>query len=128
MASDSNVAWQELGVVSDDETGVAARVFVGTRGRVPVPMVQLGRLGPGGKDFFPSIVPEVQWAAGAGTIPDLGKSASLPDSLTKQVYDMLKPHLVLPNEADLSEDDFKLIEIDAPAKMNAGLFCGLRCS
>lgn len=128
MTKVSSVSWQELGIISDDETGIAARVFVSTKGRVPVPMVQLGRLGPAGTDFFPSIIPEVSWAEGQGTLPALAQSATLPDGLAKKVQDMLRPHLVLPDADNLDEEDFKLIDLGSPAKSDAGLWCGLSCS
>jgi hypothetical protein len=128
MTEQGATNWNELGVVSDDETGIAARVYVGTRGRVPVPLVQLGRLAADGNGFLPSVIPDVNWEDGKGKVGDLKESMSIPHALASKVHDMLKPHLVLPDPNELSEDDFKLVDAGNPAKLDANLLCGLRCS
>jgi hypothetical protein len=129
MTEQGTPAWNELGIVSDDESGVAARVFIGTQGRVPIPMVQLGRLGPGETDFFPSIVPEVNWVEGRGSLPGLQQGLSMPEKLAAKVQSILEPHLVLPDANDLDDDDFRLIEVGSPSKRGENaLWCGLKCS
>lgn len=119
--------WKELGVVSDETTGMAAIVTIleGTR---PLPGVQLGHLIGPEKTFSPYVHPKVTWADGKGSVSATNAGLSIPPSLSQKIADLLKPHLIEgPTAAIRDLQNFDLLEVDHGGAVESALGC-LKCS
>jgi hypothetical protein len=120
--------WLEIGIVADDESGMAARVCIQHGGRYPLPSVQLGTLIGHDRVFSPHLHPTVTWEEGKGTVTSVDTLGEIPPALQRQVEDLLRPHLVeRPEDAVDELLNYWLVETEAGRSVITSMGC-LSCS
>lgn len=86
--------WNEIGIVVDEESGIAALVGLSSGGGKPLPSVQLGRIIGPERRFSPYLHPAVDWKDGKGSISEPETIGRIPAGLQEKIARLLQPHLV----------------------------------
>lgn len=116
--------WTDLGIVVDEETGIAALVGISVGPGRPMPSVQLGRIIGPERKFSPYLHPETEWENGKGRLSSVEMVGSIPNALQNKINDLLEPHLTEHSGVRIKEDD---IELGRGGQGEAFLGC-LSCS
>lgn len=94
MKSYADMEWTEIGIVVDEDSGIAALVGISGGGGKPLPSVQLGRIIGPERRFSPYLHPAVNWKDGKGSIANPDLIGRIPSGLQERITRMLAPHLV----------------------------------
>ena len=93
MKNFATAQWTEIGIVVNENTGIAA-VGVSSGCGKPLPSVQLGRVIGPERRFSPYLHPAVDWKDGKGKISNRKLIGQMPKGLQDKIAQFLAPHLV----------------------------------
>lgn len=120
--------WRELGIVVDEDTGMAALVGVSLGGGKPLPSVQIGRVIGPERRFSPFLHPAVDWIGGKGAIRDPRQLGIPSTALQDKIVSLLSPFLVERPGKGLDElFGQEVVDLQRPSGGEARLGC-LSCS
>lgn len=126
--SESKDFWLEIGIVADEESGMAARVCIQHGQKYPLPSIQLGTLIGDDRTFSPFLHPSVIWENDRGAVSDIESLGTIPKGLQEQIAMLLRPHLVERREEAVSELlNYTLVEKQAGRNVVTSMNC-LSCS
>jgi hypothetical protein len=127
MKTYDTMKWNELGIVVDDENGVAALVGISVGDSRPMPSVQLGRIIGPERRFSPFLHPVVDWKGGAGSIASPELIGSVTPELQRKIADFLAPHLIERPDLESAVSTHEIIDINKQVRGETVLRC-LSCS
>ena len=126
--NESKDFWLEIGIVADEESGMAARVCIQHGRKYPLPSVQLGSLIGEDRTFSPFLHPRVVWEEGRCMVTDTENLGTIPKGLQEQIAMLLRPHLVERREEAVRDLlNYTLIETQAGRNIVTSMNC-LSCS